>query len=325
MLLALAAETPIESDICGPSQPQSPPVLPLEIESEDRAAVETQESGADNPNDEHDNSRVSQVLVPELDAPFETAALQNVPSSSRLSSTCSPSSEPLMGYQVFDTSGHEPATQYSGDGSVADVEAAELAILNASDTNSLHSEHQPDTNMLQQSPSGGVALKKEISFKQSWRFGAVLCIVGASLVLLVNSIVAIVAAIKWPRRYGIATLYDGDCGVVNDLSTGLHLLINVLSSVLLATSNYIMQRLAAPTAAEVNKTHAKGCSLDIGIPSLRNILFLRVAKRRVLAWWLLSLTSLPIHFFYNSTLLKTAASIDQCKFTVNPCVALEYH
>ncbi|GIZ44586.1 hypothetical protein CKM354_000778000 [Cercospora kikuchii] len=318
-LLALAAETTTGSDICGPSQPQSPSILPLEIKREDCATVETQGSGADNPNDD---SRVSGVLVPDLDAPFETAALQNVPSSFRSSSTFSQSTESLMGSQVFDISEHQPATRYSGEaGSVADAQAAELAVQYTSDANSIHSEHQPDVSMLQQTLYKDRCHKNNISFRQSWRFAAVRCIVGACAVLLLNSSVAVVAALRWPRKQGVFTLYEGDCDVVNNWSTYLHLLINLLSSLLLASSNCTMQRLAAPTKAEVDASHAKGCSLDIGAPSMRNILSLRVSKRRILAWWLICLTSLPIHLFYNSVLFKTAATIgDYDMYLASPAV-----
>jgi len=63
-----------------------------------------------------------------------------------------------------------------------------------------------------------------------------------------------------------------------------------------------MQRLAAPTRAEVDDAHAKKKWVDIGIPSIKNLLF--IEKERVILWLLLGLSSLPLHFFYNSVVFE---------------------
>ncbi|TRX96986.1 hypothetical protein FHL15_002292 [Xylaria flabelliformis] len=93
-------------------------------------------------------------------------------------------------------------------------------------------------------------------------------------------------------------LYSGDCdeGNVSRLNTGLHFLINVVSSLmvgtlleyynldlrgnllveertLLASSNFFMQILNAPSREEVDTAHAKGSWLLIGVPSVVHLLF----------------------------------------------------
>jgi hypothetical protein len=71
------------------------------------------------------------------------------------------------------------------------------------------------------------------------------------------------------------------------------LLINALSTILLSASNYTMQCLSAPTRSEVDDAHSTGKWLDIGVPSVRNLG--RIARKRVILWWLLGASSLPLH------------------------------
>lgn len=88
-------------------------------------------------------------------------------------------------------------------------------------------------------------------------------------------------------------VYEGACDDVNMASIGIHLLINVLSTLLLGGSQYIMQCLCAPTRREINLAHSKGVWLDIGQPSLRNLRFIR--RWKLVVWVALVLSSLPLH------------------------------
>ncbi|KAF6793076.1 hypothetical protein CMUS01_16111 [Colletotrichum musicola] len=72
-----------------------------------------------------------------------------------------------------------------------------------------------------------------------------------------------------------------------------------------------MQCLVAPTRAEINNAHQRKKWLDIGIPSVRNILSIRWKKK--LLWLLLSLSSLPLHLLVNSMIF---ASISTNLYTV---------
>jgi len=83
------------------------------------------------------------------------------------------------------------------------------------------------------------------------------------------------------------------CASIKTMNTWLHLLINVLSTIILAGSNYCMQCLCAPDRQDINNGHQKGKYLDIGIPSLHNIKYL--PRRRVWTWFGLLFSSLPLH------------------------------
>jgi hypothetical protein len=122
-----------------------------------------------------------------------------------------------------------------------------------------------------------------------WRFGALHFAIWATIVFIIN-----VAATAWnltQTKSGV--LFEGDCDRIKRLNTGLHFLINALSTILLSGSNYCMQCLSAPTRSEVDKAHRKGAWLDIGIPSIRNVRHL--SRKRIMLWVLLTISSLPLH------------------------------
>ena len=62
---------------------------------------------------------------------------------------------------------------------------------------------------------------------------------------------------------GIGILAEGTSQYTSNLSTGYHILINVMSTILPSSSNYCMQVLSAPTRADMDKAHEQGIYLDI--------------------------------------------------------------
>lgn len=128
---------------------------------------------------------------------------------------------------------------------------------------------------------------------QGWQKGVVFGTAAAFMVLLMNVgfLAWIVAVLKFVN--GNATIFSGNCNTVSRLELGLHLLINIFSTTLLAASNYCMQVLSAPTREEVDLAHVKYKWLDIGILSVRNLFF--IDKRRTGLWLLLGLLSMPLH------------------------------
>ncbi|KAH6663005.1 hypothetical protein B0J14DRAFT_684940 [Halenospora varia] len=121
----------------------------------------------------------------------------------------------------------------------------------------------------------------------------------SGFVLLLNFIGTLVLYL----HYGNAEIFKGDCDNVSNLSTGIHVVINLLSSLLLGASNLSMQLLVAPTRKEVDEAHRNKIWLDIGVPSLRNLKHIALRKR--VAGWILGISSLPLHFLYNSAIFST--------------------
>ncbi|KAL4799209.1 hypothetical protein BDV19DRAFT_385460 [Aspergillus venezuelensis] len=101
-------------------------------------------------------------------------------------------------------------------------------------------------------------------------------------------------------------LYEGDCDRTKELSSGIHFLINALSTFLLSASNFAMQCLSAPTRKDVDRAHARKKWLDIGVPSIRNLW--RIPRSRLVAWLCLVWTSVSLHLFYNSTVYSTISA-----------------
>jgi hypothetical protein len=124
-----------------------------------------------------------------------------------------------------------------------------------------------------------------------WRFGVLHFAAWTLVVFFVNLIVTIWGSVASKANQGL--LDAGDCEQIKRVNTGIHLLINILSTVLLSGSNYCMQCLSAPTRTEIDRAHAVGTWLDIGIPSFRNLK--SIQRRRVVLWFLLGLSSLPLH------------------------------
>jgi len=141
---------------------------------------------------------------------------------------------------------------------------------------------------------------------KGWRFSVLLASAMTCFVLLTNCVAAIAIHSKYGTHEGVSTAFEGDCETANTWSLGLHIAINILSSLLLSASNYTMQVLNAPTRSECDKVHSQGGWMDIGITSLHNIS--RITWPRRVLWLLLGFSSVPIHLFYNSAAFKTIDS-----------------
>lgn len=152
----------------------------------------------------------------------------------------------------------------------------------------------PDSRDTPESPDYG----------RQWIKGVLLCAWVVSGVLCVNIILTTIAAIlayakQDAQSFVSAPIYLGNCSVSKQWATGLHFLINILSTVMLAASNYCMQCLASPSRAEVDDAHRQRGWLKIGVPNISGLLLFGKGRRRRLGSLLL-LTSLPIHLLFVS-------------------------
>ena len=163
-------------------------------------------------------------------------------------------------------------------------------------------------------------VKQDIQAGQEWIKGAMLCALVTASIGILNVILTIIAAgIAYSKKASdthltYAELYEGDCSITSNWTTGMHLVINVLSSILLAASNYVMQCLSTPSRVDIDRAHSKGNWLDIGTMSVRN-LWVTDVKSKVL-WGLLCVSSLPIHmlFVVLSTLLRLELLIRNSRY-----------
>ncbi|PUU77989.1 hypothetical protein B9Z19DRAFT_1108550 [Tuber borchii] len=138
-----------------------------------------------------------------------------------------------------------------------------------------------------------------------WHTGVLACATSTVVVLFINVGLATYAA-TYPENEtgrGVRTLYSGSCGRSKTIGLWLHLGINALSTLLLSGSNYTQQYLAAPTRSEIDAAHGTRRWLDIGVPSVRNLFWIK--PERTLLWIAIGLTSIPLHLLYNSAVFTS--------------------
>ncbi|KAJ5355450.1 uncharacterized protein N7496_012662 [Penicillium cataractarum] len=139
--------------------------------------------------------------------------------------------------------------------------------------------------------------------KEAWRYTVASGALAAMLILIVNVITLAVMYTKYSPDGDKITFYMGSCRTAKVLTSSSHLIVNVLSTVLLASSNFSMQCLNSPTRREINIAHAQHKALDIGIPSIRNLFF--VSRWKVLTWIVLATSSFPLHMVWNSVVFQS--------------------
>ncbi|KAL4785975.1 hypothetical protein BJX76DRAFT_355568 [Aspergillus varians] len=103
------------------------------------------------------------------------------------------------------------------------------------------------------------------------------------------------------KTISFAPLHTGTCSAAKHWTTGLHLVINILSTVLLGASNYCLQCLASPSRDQVDEAHGKRVWVRIGMPNVWDLLVRQRGRRAVLGWILVG-TSVPVHLIYNSAI-----------------------
>ena len=136
---------------------------------------------------------------------------------------------------------------------------------------------------------------------EGWRFGVFYSIIAVLLCLIAELIMlGCAVTLNKPQgdKDGIGVLYVGDCAKVKRISTVLAIPLNIIATVLVGTSNYVMQCLSAPSRKEVDEAHAGGSYLNIGISSVHNLIHNFSWKSAL--WLILLLTTIPIHLFLNS-------------------------
>ena len=139
-----------------------------------------------------------------------------------------------------------------------------------------------------------------------YHFGVLCCAWSSMVVLVLNVSATIWAGSNFSIKDGIGTLYAGSCKQNSNLGFWIHLLINVLSTILLGASNYTMQCLNSPSRAAIDKAHSKGSWLDVGLPSYSNIW--QISGYRKALWWALAVSTIPLHLLWNSAVFVSLST-----------------
>ena len=146
-----------------------------------------------------------------------------------------------------------------------------------------------------------------------WRAGVLLWASVAAAVCSLNIALTVWASTKNHVDDGVSYLYTGSCTKTARMSFWLHIGINVLSTLLLSARNCkvysptlsrtlalrpvdTMQAISSPTRNEVDNAHRDSRWLDIGVPGIRNLRFIK--RGRVFWWSLLAISSIPLHLLY---------------------------
>lgn len=132
------------------------------------------------------------------------------------------------------------------------------------------------------------------------------------LIILVSMLVSI--AHNKDHSLHSTTIYQGPCASSSKTSIILHLFINIVSTGILASSNFFMQIASSPTRKEVDRAHMFLQPLDIGLPSWKNVPSLTNFKKT--CWLILFISSIPIHLFFNSAVYNTVYQGDLYNLTI---------
>lgn len=164
-------------------------------------------------------------------------------------------------------------------------------------------------------PSATVERPCNYHIPSGWHLGTILSFSCTIIVFVLNLTLTVWVSTKskYKVQNGLGTLFQGSCARTRQLNVWIHLLVNILGTLLLSGSNYCMQVLISPTRQEVDCAHEKRIWIHIGIPSLRNLR--HIATERTAMWTMLLLSSMPLHLFYNSVVFT---NLQANSYTVIP-------
>ena len=137
---------------------------------------------------------------------------------------------------------------------------------------------------------------------RAWRRTAAVNTTLAAVVSVVLAALLITSARRAGSVEGSLVFYEGSCGGSNTVNILVHLVINVASTCVIASSNFFMQVLGSPTRDEVDRAHARGRALEIGVPSVGNMRHVSASKS--VLWLLFAVSSVPLHVFFNSAVFE---------------------
>ncbi|KAI1100244.1 hypothetical protein F4804DRAFT_348730 [Jackrogersella minutella] len=150
--------------------------------------------------------------------------------------------------------------------------------------------------------------------KEGWRRTGTFNLILLSCYGLVLLVCFAIAISRSPTLDSTTIIFEGDCQKTKNLNLVLHFLLNLISTLTLASSSYFMQILSAPSRQEIDRAHSRLRSLDIGVSSLKNIRL--VSPLKTLGWLVLSISSIPIHLLFNSSIFQTSYQGSDWQLTI---------
>lgn len=121
----------------------------------------------------------------------------------------------------------------------------------------------------------------------------VIQLVLAILITLANAVLTTWAFLKQKKLQKQDAILTGSCHSISRIDAGIHVLLNIVSSLFLGAGNHCMQILSAPSRQEVVRAHAAGRFLEIGVPSLYNLR--SIGRTRTALWAAIGLVATILH------------------------------
>ncbi|KAI6598771.1 hypothetical protein MCOR06_001481 [Pyricularia oryzae] len=152
--------------------------------------------------------------------------------------------------------------------------------------------------------------------EHGWQRTGIYNILLACTCALILSI-SLFLSVSWQEQhsfFGTSPIHRGRCKDTSRLSIILHLLLNIISTGIVASSNFFMQIVTSPSRPEIDSAHEYLRSVDIGLQSLRNVRWLSRSKK--MCWLILLLSSMPIHLFFNSAIYETKYQASSFNLTI---------
>ncbi|KAI0101532.1 hypothetical protein GGR51DRAFT_331731 [Nemania sp. FL0031] len=155
----------------------------------------------------------------------------------------------------------------------------------------------------------------QVFFTKGWRrTGTVNVVLAYSCAVILLILLLISVSQPNTSLSGSTIVFHGDCNFSTALNLFLHLLVNIVSGGVLASSNFFMQVLNSPSRSEINEAHRWLRSIDIGVPSIKNLQ--HVSYFKLTSWGIFLVSSIPIHLFFNSAIFHTAYRGSQWHLTI---------
>ena len=127
----------------------------------------------------------------------------------------------------------------------------------------------------------------------AYKIALVVRIAAVTVVFLFNVIWLVRARVQNGTTGGVGTAHRGTCDAVENLGTRLHVVINVLLVVVLASTTTFMGLACGPTRTEIDAAHRKRQSLGVGSLGLGNLSW--ISKSRATIYMTLLLSLIPIN------------------------------